>query len=118
MSTAASLELDERVLKTLDSCLEKMADCLDKTFNPQEKQSLSLFRQFCSTMHSRLQWIKAMAARILQPNQSNNQGVKPASPSQKPSGPGCFGSDNRKNDSPKPQSFPPEPKINGLLLKR
>ncbi len=118
MSIASSIELDDRVLKTLDSCLVKMSECLDKTFNPEEKQSLSLFRQFCSAMHSRMQWIKAMAAQILQPNQPKNQDAKPASPSQKPSAPGHLAGPALKNDPKMVAPLSPEPVINGLLLKR
>lgn len=51
--------LNQPILATLDHCLMKMSDRLCSAFNPDDKQSLSLFKQFCSAVKTRLQWIKS-----------------------------------------------------------
>jgi len=51
--------LNQPILSTLDHCLMKMSDRLRSAFNPDDKQSLSLFKQFCSAVKTRLQWIKS-----------------------------------------------------------
>lgn len=53
--------IEEKIHSTLKACISKMADHLLKTFNPQSKESLMLFRQFCSALKTRMQWIKDSA---------------------------------------------------------
>lgn len=54
-----SPSLQEQILSTLTQCILKMSDQLLKTFNPEEKTSLTLFKQFCSAINARRQWIKS-----------------------------------------------------------
>lgn len=58
MSQKKSPALDEKISQALDDCLGKMADQLIESFNPQEKESLKLFKQFCSALNARRQWMK------------------------------------------------------------
>ncbi|MBN2329225.1 MAG: hypothetical protein JXR73_18945, partial [Candidatus Omnitrophica bacterium] len=61
MSKKHPVNIEEKIHSTLKSCIGKMADHLQKTFDPQEKESLALFRQFCSALKTRMQWIKDSA---------------------------------------------------------
>lgn len=61
MSKKHPQSIEEKIHSTLNACIDKMADHLRNTFNPKEKESLSLFRQFCSALKTRMQWIKDSA---------------------------------------------------------
>ncbi|MBN2329899.1 MAG: hypothetical protein JXR73_22355 [Candidatus Omnitrophica bacterium] len=61
MSKNRSISIEQKIHSALNACLGKMADRLENTFNPREKESLALFRQFCSALKTRMQWIKDCA---------------------------------------------------------
>ena len=50
--------LSTKVLATLDTILNKMADVLDKSFEPDDAESMKLLREFRATMNSRRIWVK------------------------------------------------------------
>lgn len=52
--------VEEQILATLDQCILKISNHLQKTFNPEDKESLQLFRQFCSALNARRQWLKSL----------------------------------------------------------
>ena len=47
-----------KVIATLDAILNKMADVLDKSFDPEDVDSMKLLREFRATMNSRRSWAK------------------------------------------------------------
>lgn len=59
-----SSSIEQKIHSALNACLGKMADRLISTFNPQDKESLALFRQFCSGLKTRMQWIKDSAKTL------------------------------------------------------
>jgi len=59
MTSAPATSLNDSIIQALDSCIGKMADHLQKTFDPQDTESLKLFKQFCSAINARRQWLKA-----------------------------------------------------------
>ncbi|MGC9326094.1 MAG: hypothetical protein ACP5I1_00525 [Candidatus Hinthialibacter sp.] len=61
MSQSPARPTEQQITLALESCLNKMADKLLKKFDVDDKESLSLFRQFCSAINTRLQWIKSLA---------------------------------------------------------
>jgi hypothetical protein len=63
-------ELDESIINTLNHCITKMSDCLKKKFNPEEKESRSLFRLFCTAINIRA---KKMADILRFINKSNQK---------------------------------------------
>lgn len=82
--------LNERILAALDRCIAKMSDRLRDTFNPIDKQSLSLFKQFCASLKTRMQWFKnammgegktAQKMETLKPAQEKKTPAKPGAPS-------------------------------------
>lgn len=60
MPSTPTTSLNDSIIQTLDACIGKMADCLQKTFDPQDAESLKLFKQFCSALNARRQWLKAL----------------------------------------------------------
>jgi hypothetical protein len=58
MSTSTPISLETQIFETLNRCIEKISKHLDKNFNPEDPKSLSLFRQFCSALNTRRNWIK------------------------------------------------------------
>ncbi len=52
-TTAIPTEVDDAIIETFDNCIMKMSDALRKKFNPDEKESRSLFRLFCSAVNTR-----------------------------------------------------------------
>ncbi|MBN2328989.1 MAG: hypothetical protein JXR73_17750 [Candidatus Omnitrophica bacterium] len=61
MSQSPARPFEQKITFALESCLNKMADNLLKKFDVDDKESLSLFRQFCSAINTRLQWIRSLA---------------------------------------------------------
>jgi hypothetical protein len=51
-------DIEFRILFALDDCLLKMADLLDESFNPKEKDSVALLKTFRATLESRRKWAR------------------------------------------------------------
>lgn len=64
MTETKSNPVEEQILSTLTKCLLKMSDRLLKTFDPLSKESLALFKQFCSALNTRRQWLKTACQEI------------------------------------------------------
>lgn len=62
MTDQSTNSIDQRVLSALDACILKMSETLQKTFDPLVKESLNLFKQFCSAVNARRQWLKSIAS--------------------------------------------------------
>lgn len=73
MSESKTNQLEEQILSTLTKCLIKMSDCLLKTFKPESKDSLALFKQFCSALNVRRQWLKTLLGERCNPVQTAAQ---------------------------------------------
>ena len=58
METKNQETLALKVIATLDAVLNKMADVLDDSFEPDDPESMKLLREFRATMNSRRTWIK------------------------------------------------------------
>ncbi len=72
-TTSNTNELDQLVFDALDACIMKIADTLKKKFNPEEKESKSLFRLFCSSLKTRIMIMKKNPGAIVKTNQSLNK---------------------------------------------
>jgi hypothetical protein len=60
MSQKPPKSLENLILSTLDNCIGKMAEKLNKAFSPESNDSLRLFKQFCSALNARKNWLKSM----------------------------------------------------------
>jgi hypothetical protein len=58
MSTSTPISLETQIFETLNHCINKISKNLNEKFNPEDPKSLSLFRQFCSALNIRRNWIK------------------------------------------------------------
>ena len=65
--TPNAAPFDNQILSTLNTCLIKISDKLNNSFNPDDAKSVSLFRQFCSAINAHIKWTK-----IIQKSQSNS----------------------------------------------
>ena len=128
MSETSTAAIESRILSTLDFCLSKMSDGLGREFNPDDKKSLSLFRQFCAAMRARMQWLKSYfgtaqgTAAPKTPAGINQNGKYPAQSGVEAQKTSAFLRDNREktqknhlNTSHDALSAFPAP---GLLMKR
>lgn len=62
MAEQSANSIDYRILSALDSCILKMSDALQKTIDPLVKESLVLFKQFCSAVNARRQGLKSVVS--------------------------------------------------------
>jgi hypothetical protein len=60
MSTIASKSFENQILETFNDCIEKISKKLQNNFDPNESKSLSLFRQFCTALNARFNWLKQL----------------------------------------------------------
>ena len=65
MLTEINQNFEARILSSLDSCLLKMADKLNSSFNPEDVESVKLLKTFRSTLSSRRQWAKEYSLKEL-----------------------------------------------------
>ena len=65
MLTEINQNFEARILSSLDSCLLKMADKLNTSFNPEDVESVKLLKTFRSTLSSRRQWAKEYSFKEL-----------------------------------------------------
>ncbi len=72
-ATSNSTGFDQVVFDALDNCINKMAGALNKKFNPEEKESKSLFRLFCSSLKTRIMMMKKKPGAIVKNNQNQNK---------------------------------------------
>jgi len=72
-ATSNQTEFDQVVFDALDSCINKMAGALNKKFNPEEKESKSLFRLFCSSLKTRIMMMKKAPGATANPNQNQHK---------------------------------------------
>lgn len=49
-------DVEFTILFALDACLEKMAEQLEESFNPKEKESIALLKTFRATIETRRKW--------------------------------------------------------------
>jgi hypothetical protein len=56
-----AIALDQKVIATLENCITKIADRLNKTFDVNDPQSVSLLKLFCSSVKIRLTFFKNIA---------------------------------------------------------
>lgn len=118
MSETNGIGWHEKIGLVLDACIGKMADRLLKTFDAAAKESLTLFKQFCSALNARRQWLKNLGngkskPEVKKDNPANGREKKPASTS---SGPSLLDMllQTRPNNSP----LRPEDLQSGLIYKR
>jgi len=64
MDDAMSNKLNQKIITTLDHCISKMADVLNKTFDLNNNNSISLFKTFCSSVKTRATFIKSIEKQI------------------------------------------------------
>ena len=58
MTTLNPLETEKRLLQTLDRQLLKIADKLDESFDPDDKEAVKMLKLFRSMMLARRSWAK------------------------------------------------------------
>jgi hypothetical protein len=58
MSATTANSFETQIFETLNRCIDKISKKLDASFNPEDPKSLSLFRQFCSALNARRNWLK------------------------------------------------------------
>jgi hypothetical protein len=63
-------EFDQTTLETLENCITKISDHLRKKFNPDEAESKSLFRLFCSSINTRSRIMNKILNSIEKTNES------------------------------------------------
>ncbi len=61
MDAAITNQLDRKVLSTLEHCIAKIADVLSKTFDINSHASITLFKFFCSSIKTRMTFIKSIS---------------------------------------------------------
>ncbi len=64
MDAVMSNKVNDKILATLDHCISKMADILNKTFDSNNYDSLSLFKAFCSSVKIRVTFMKSTEKQI------------------------------------------------------
>ena len=64
MDAVMSTKVEEKILATLDHCINKMADVLKKTFDLNNNSSISLFKSFCSSIKTRATFMKSIENQI------------------------------------------------------
>jgi hypothetical protein len=118
MNETQSQSLNERILAALDLCITKMSDRLRDSFNPDDKQSLSLFKQFCASLKTRMQWLKSvmLAEGKAAPKEETRKPAPEMKASVKPDSPSLLDMllNARKNESP----ILPEHLQSGLICNR
>lgn len=60
MAEIQVVQFEEVIFASFDECLLKMSLHLSNTFDPALKESLLLFKQFCSAINARRQWLKSV----------------------------------------------------------
>ena len=58
MNAAVSIDFETQARTTLEACILKMSETLNREFDPTDKQSMNLFRQFCAALRTHVQWVK------------------------------------------------------------
>jgi hypothetical protein len=64
MDAAMSNKVNDKILTTLDHCISKMADVLNKTFDFNNYSSMSLFKSFCSSVTTHATFMKSIEKQI------------------------------------------------------
>ncbi|MBN2325715.1 MAG: hypothetical protein JXR73_01085 [Candidatus Omnitrophica bacterium] len=117
MSQKKGRTLDEKISNALDDCLGKMADRLSESFNPEEKESLQLFKQFCLALNARRQWMKHLEEKSgdSPKKQKGMQNLLQKLPNNQQSGSNKLDDllKSRKDNSP----LRPQDRQNGLVMR-
>ncbi len=61
MNVEMSNQLDQKIIETMDYCIEKMADAIKKRFHINDNRMMSLFNFFCSCVKTRMWFIKSIS---------------------------------------------------------
>jgi len=122
MTTVDAAQLEDNVLSTLNACLNKISDKLNNSFNPDDPKSISLFRQFCSAINTRLKLTK-----IVQKSKDNSAVQSKNVPhrinhTKNPTPLPMIKKSHRNGTNNKPVTefdhlFPPKEQKNGLLYR-
>jgi hypothetical protein len=64
MDATMSNKVNLQIITTLDHCISKMADVLNKTFDFNNYSSMSLFKSFCSAVKTRATFMKSIEKQI------------------------------------------------------
>ncbi len=66
IATVIPNEFDQTMLDTLENCIMKISAHLRKKFDPNETESKSLFRLFCSSINTRSRMINKIVSASVQ----------------------------------------------------
>jgi len=64
MDVDMTCKVNEKIITTLDHCINKMADVLKKTFDLNNNSSISLFKTFCASVKTRATFTKSIEKQI------------------------------------------------------
>lgn len=73
MSATTMEPLDLKIIATINHCLEKITECLETSFDPHDKKSVSLYRLLCSGLNTRSRLLKSVQPKEIQEKKSHER---------------------------------------------
>ncbi len=76
MNTISANQFEQKVSSVFEHCITRIADELEKNFDPLKKNMISLFRLFSSSVKTRNSWISSINKPKNRKDQNSNSPAK------------------------------------------